>query len=361
MSKTIEAKSERNIKTACFRIDAFERMNPLFQAPVCLVAVVVSLIACSGGAQNLFVSFIGPGNGQILKITPKGVASTFTNTVVQPRGLAFDSAGDLFAGTYNGGVYEIAPDGSQNSFASPGGIIVGEAFDSSGDVFVSDYHDGEIFEISPGGAVSTFASGLHGPEELAFDSKGALYVACQSGNNIIEFAGGTQSTFTSGLSAPSGLAFDGSGNLYVACQTGNDIIEISTNGTKSTFATGLDDPNGIAFDNMGNLYVAETPAYEIVKYTPNGVPTLFASGFGIDEPVALAFQPVPYLRAGTTNGIFQITVTMPSPYYTTVVQVSTNLATWRAIYTNTPPFTVTNSTSGSTQCFYRAVLDTNYF
>lgn len=337
------------------------KMSGRVHASVSVFAVVVSLIASGAGAQNLFVSFSGPGDGEICTITPNGTVSTFTNTVDQPRGLAMNSANDLFAGSYYGGVYEFTPNRMQYSFASPGGIIVGEAFDSLGDLYVSDYHDGDVFEISPSGLVSTFATGLSGPEGLAFDNKGDLYVACQSGGDIIEFAGETKSTFASGLSFPSGLAFDGNGNLFVACQTGDDIIEISTNGTKSTFASGLDDPDGIAFDNRGNLYVAETAGYDIVKFSPAGYPSLFAFGFGTDEPSGLAFEPVPYLQAGATNGTFLLSVTMPSPYYVTVVQASTNFVNWRAIYTNTPPFTFTDSAATGPQRFYRAVVDTNYF
>jgi sugar lactone lactonase YvrE len=350
----------QNMDAMNFRTDARKNMKTSIPR-ASLVAVAMSLMAGSAGGQNLFVSFIGPGNGEICEITPKGIASTFTNTVDQPRGLAVNSAGNLYAGSYYGGVYDFTANGTQNSFASPGGIIYGEAFDSLGDLFVSDYHDGDVFEIFPSGAVNTFASGLQGPEGLAFDSRGDLYVACHSGGDIIEFAGGTESTFASGLSLPAGLAFDGSGNLFVSCQTGDDIIEISTNGTKSTFASGLDDPNGIAFDNMGNLYVAETGGYDIVKYTPTGFPSLFAFGFGTDEPSGVAFEPVPYLRAAATNGTFQITVTMPSPYYPTILQSSTNMVSWRAIYTNTPPFIFTNPAADSPQSFYRAMVDTNVF
>ena len=34
---------------------------------------------------------------------------------------------------------------------------------------------------------------------------------------------------------------------------------------------------------------------------------------------------------------------MPSPYYSTIIQASTDLVNWVNIYTNTPPFTFTDS------------------
>jgi len=119
----------------------------------------------------------------------------------------------------------------------------------------------------------------------------------------------------------------------------------------------LDTPNGLAFDSLGNLYVANTAGYDIVKVTPGGAMSLFASLPGADEPVTLAFQPIPVLHGGCTNGTFQLTVSMPSPYYSTVVQASTNLVDWGNICTNTPPFTLTNfgaATSGAQ--LYRAWL-----
>jgi hypothetical protein len=58
-----------------------------------------------------------------------------------------------------------------------------------------------------------------------------------------------------------------------------------------------------------------------------------------------------------TNGVFQVNVSMPSPYYSTIIQASTNLMNWVSVYTNTPPFTFTNSMVTTLPSrFYRAVL-----
>jgi sugar lactone lactonase YvrE len=333
----MKTKFKSSIRAACHS----------FGGVVCAGAVL--LMAGSGWAQNLFVSVNGPGNGAICEFTPNGKESIFTTSLDQPRGLAFDNASDLFVGNYYGDIYEFAPGGTQSTFGSVGGILVGVAFDSAGDLFVSDYHGGYIYEITPGGTQSTFASGLKGPEALVFNSAGNLFVANQQNGTITEITpGGTQSTFASGLSFPAGLAFNSTGDLFVSNQTGDNITKITTNGTKSTFISGLDTPNGIAFNSTGDLFVANTAAYDIVKITPGGVESVFASGFGVGEPVGLAFQPLPELQAVATNGGFQLTVLMPSPYYTqpsysTIIQASTNLVNWCNIYTNTAPFTFTDS------------------
>src|SRR4029077_9694096 len=65
---------------------------------------------------DLFASVNHPnptGPGEIDQYTPTGIQSTFVASVVQPRGLAFDSAGNLF----------VASTGSDNSGNSVGSIL----------------------------------------------------------------------------------------------------------------------------------------------------------------------------------------------------------------------------------------------
>ena len=316
------------------------------------------LLIGSTQAQVLFVSASPPN--AVSKYTPNGTASTFSSNFDDPKGLVFNSAGDLFVGDYgNANVYEFTPGGTQSTYANVSGIPVGAAFDSTGNLYESDYTSGNIYKIVPGGrSQTTFVYGLDGPEALAFDRAGNLFVACQKNSQVIEIAPDrTVSTFADGLSRPEGLAFNGAGVLFVTCLS--SIVAITTNGMQSTFVSGLSEPDGIAFDSTGNLYVAETSG-AILKISPEGVPSFFASTGGISEPSALAFQPIPSVDPGYVNGEFQLSVTMPSPYYTTILQSSTNMLKWTGVYTNIAPFTFTDSVAGGLR-FYRAVLDTNSY
>jgi hypothetical protein len=55
-----------------------------------------------------------------------------------------------------------------------------------------------------------------------------------------------------------------------------------------------------------------------------------------------------------TNGAFQLSIA--SPALPTIIQASTNLVDWVSIYTNTPPFTFTDSNASNyPNRFYRAV------
>jgi glucose/arabinose dehydrogenase len=204
-TKHLKANFKSTIRAAC---------HP-FCGVVCAGAVM--LVASSAQAQNLFVSDKLSGN--IYEFTPGGVQTTFASGLSEPRGLAFNSAGDLFvAGTDSGNIYEYSPGGVQTTFAS-GLSLPGElAFNSAGDLFVSDDGSGNIYEFTPGGVRSTFASGLDQPVVLAFDSAGNLFdsdwgtipTGTINGGSINEFTpGGAQSTFASPLDKPWGLAFQG--------------------------------------------------------------------------------------------------------------------------------------------------------
>jgi glucose/arabinose dehydrogenase len=197
---------------------------------------------------------------------------------------------------------------------------------------------------------------------LAFNRSNTLFVSCYE--SIIEISpNGMQSTFASGLQFSSGVAFDGEGNLFAVDQKGNpgagEILEFTNNaGTLSAnvtiFASGLNQPWGLAFNSAGNLFVPDQGSGNIYEFSPGGLQSTFVSGF--DFPEGLAFEPAAELLGTATNGVFLMTVTMPSPYYSTVVQASTNLVNWSDIYTNTPPFTFSDAATGFSERYYRAIL-----
>jgi DNA-binding beta-propeller fold protein YncE len=83
-------------------------------------------------AGNLFVSSTNGNSGSILEFTPGGVESTFATGLTSPRGLAFDSTGNLFVTENIGGPL------------------------------------GDILEFTPGGIETVFASGLSNPQFLTF-------------------------------------------------------------------------------------------------------------------------------------------------------------------------------------------------
>jgi sugar lactone lactonase YvrE len=304
---------------------------------------------------DLFVS-CNANNSAIYEIISNGWQIPFASlSGPNATGVAFNSAGNLFIANLNDTITEVTSGGAQSTFASGLNSPQGLAFNSAGNLFVANEEANNIIEITPSGAESVYASGILNPLSLAFDRADNLFVG--SGSSIIEIpTTGTPETFISGSGIsdyPSGLAFDGVGNLYEANIT--EIVEFTTNNSQITFATDSDGYLGLAIDARGNLIAVAGD--QIVEIMPDGTQKAISEYLPI--PNGLAIQPVPFLQAATANGAFQLTITMPSPCYTTIVQASSDLMNWTDICTDTPPFTFTDSLASSR--FYRALLDTNFY
>lgn len=85
-------------------------------------------------------------------------------------------------------------------------------------------------------------------------------------------------------------------NLFEAELSGGtvNVYEYTPGGTRSTFASWSPDtltPEGLAFNSAGDLFVSDTGSGNIYEFTPGGAQSIFVTG--LNNPFALAFQPVP--------------------------------------------------------------------
>jgi len=287
-------------------------------------------LAINTHAQNLYVSINGDfcgfqctnSNGSISEYTPLGMQTTIVSGLPRPRGLAFDSSGNLFAavtrrappkGQYQGKLLKFPPLGQQSVLGTvPQSFLEVVVTDSGGNTFalatdakLGLFYPSTIYKFAPDGTGSIFGSIPGQGNGLAFDSEGNLFAAdfgapgispsiykFTSGGTRTVFAG--PNAFTDGT-GPAGLAFDASGNLFVSTQgdPGNDtILEFTPTGMESTFAPGLTNPLGLAFDGSGNLFVVEEnpgPDGDILEFPLGGGRSTFASG--LNYPENLAFGP----------------------------------------------------------------------
>jgi len=221
---------------------------------------------------NLFVG-LGPltpsdiSHGKLLKFNRLGQQSVLGNAANHDgfEGVVTDSAGNVFALAssetfpFPGTIYKFTPDGTRTVFGDTPGQSFGLAFDSAGNLYASDSGDVTIYKFTPGGARTIFVGPsaftfTQGPIGLAFDSAGNLFVSTEGnpGNDaILKFTsdGLSETTFATGLTQPRGLAFDGSGNLYVAeTHADGDILEfIPAGGTGTVFASGIARPEFLTF------------------------------------------------------------------------------------------------------------------
>jgi glucose/arabinose dehydrogenase len=291
---------------------------------VSLTLAAIFVLAVTVHAQNLYVSANVPGgNHEIFEYSPDGTQNIYASGLDNPRGLAFDGIGNLFATTaHEAGHIEIGKVlkfNVRNHVSTAGSaakfFFQGVAIDIAGNTYVLANDDtsptgaSTIFKFTPSGERIVFGSLPSQGWGLAFDGGGNLYAAQGPVNfgedpTIFKFAPDGTRTIFAGPDKfatgeyPVGLGFDSSGNLYVSIETFSDpgadsIVYFTPMGVKRIFATGLTFPRGLAFDSSGNLFVAEAnpiPDGDILKFPPGGgAPVVFASGFG--RPEYLAFGP----------------------------------------------------------------------
>jgi sugar lactone lactonase YvrE len=271
-----------------------------------ICAGAVMLAAAGASAQNLYVDAGSSGSADIYQITPGGVQTPVATGMNYPDAIAFDSQGNLFVANtalnngQQGNITEVKAGGGTTVFAS-GLDPEGLAFNKAGDLFECEYRTGVINEFTPLGVETPFATGLANPIAMAFDNFGNLFVGAGygAGGGYIEeiTPGGVASTFASGLTFPQGIAFNSIGDMFVSENSTGIIYEYTAGGARSTFATlSQTDLNGIAFNSTGDLFVSGGHSDSIIEITPDGTPSTFVSGLSF-TPQNLAFQglalPVP--------------------------------------------------------------------
>ena len=256
-------------------------------------------------ADNIYVA--DENNSIIRKITSAAVVTTLAGTALStgaadgtgsaarfynPRGVAVDSAGNVFVGdTINQTIRKITSAGVVTTLAgspgSPGsadgtgtvgrfGLVTGLVMAPDGNLYASDQNNYIIRKITLAGVVTTLAG-----------------IAGQSGSTD-----GTGTGVAPKFNLPQGVTVDASGNIFVVDKINQTIRKITSAGVTTTFAgtlgvSGSTDgtgtaakfnfsiTSGITVDASGNLFVADDGNYTIRKITSAGVVTTFAGTAGV--------------------------------------------------------------------------------
>lgn len=238
-----------------------------------------------------------------------GTAGSDNGQFLTPRGIAVDSAGNVYVvdasgdtrgqiqkfdanGTFLGRVganndnpdgfvsaYRITSDSSNNIYATDGNA------DRTNNL-VKKFNSSGVFQFafgSRGSGGGQFA--VPGPAGVAINSSGNIYVADPGNNRVQKFSStgtfiasiGSSGSGDGQFSGPTGIAIDSSDNLYVADSGNNRIQKFNSAGTFvtkwGTSGTGNGEfslPDGVAVDNAGTVYVADTGNNRVQLFSSSG-------------------------------------------------------------------------------------------
>jgi sugar lactone lactonase YvrE len=252
----------------------------------------------------------------------------------QSGGLVVDAANNVYiADSGNHRVRRIAANGTITTvagtgvrgFRGDGGPATaarlddprGLALDSAGNLYVADSGNKRVRKIDAAGRISTSATMAREPASVALHPNGNLLVAPGPGNTVVETArNGASSIFAGGGLAPPSLvvpatsaelgrpihvAAGPAGNVYITDNDNMRIRVVDSTGTIHTWAgsdpprgeakygdfsgdngyasnAGLSRPVGVSFDAAGNGYIADRGNHRVRRVDTNGVISTIAGG-----------------------------------------------------------------------------------
>ena len=226
-------------------------------------------------AGNALPGFSGDGG-------PAALAELNTPTAV-----AIDNQGRLYiADSANNRIRRVAADGTIDTVVGNGNAALfgdggaaraaalhgprGVALDSAGNLYIADTLNHCVRMVDTNSQITTAVPSLDAPRAVAVGADGTLYVADAG---IRMFAKGLSGTVPGTASAtPLALAVDPAGDVFYT--DGNRVIRVGPDGNAAAMAgTGaccyagdgapaaaalLNQPAGLAIDAAGNVYIADT-------------------------------------------------------------------------------------------------------
>ncbi|MDH3786703.1 MAG: hypothetical protein OEV00_15430, partial [Acidobacteriota bacterium] len=291
------------------------------------------------------------GDPRVLEIF-NGTGAGISGSFIDPDGLAFDSAGNVFAaacglGPDSEGVFMRTPEGvitevisdlgdnMGNPLSCPVGMLMSPSDTLSTVGFLSDNafsrtSAGVINEIidSTGDGMGNVLDGTLG---IAIDSNGSIYVTghysdnvfrVETGGTVTEIIDSTGDGLGNVLDAPFGVAVDSADNVYVTGFGSDNIFQIAPGGviTEILDSTGggvasLLAPHALAVGPDDSLYIAGNSSDNVLRRFPNGTVRVIldSSGAGPGQPldnptgIDVASNGKVYVAAFNSENVFEIT------------------------------------------------------
>lgn len=219
-----------------------------------------------------------------------------------PRGMAVDSAGNVYVAEGNGNRFQKF-DGNGNFLMKagipgdvPGGFITpsGIAVDSAGNIYVTDDTTARTSKFNAAGVFqySIGPGNFLAPSGVACDSADNVYISDTNNHRIRKYNStgtfltqwGSNGAANGQFNLPGGLAIDAADNVYVADTGNNRIQKFDSSGTYltqwGTAGSGngqFSSPSGVSADTTGNVFVADSGNNRIQSFSSTGT---FNEAFG---------------------------------------------------------------------------------
>lgn len=146
--------SRTNLFVACYQLNRVKKISP---------TRVVTDFATVPGAYGLAVDaadnvFVAGSANRLSRVTRDGSSSLFGPPIAGTlRGVAVDANGYIYVASLSGTITRISPAGAGNVVATGLPDTVGLAFDSAGNLYAAQYSAGKISKVDTNGAVTTLA------------------------------------------------------------------------------------------------------------------------------------------------------------------------------------------------------------
>ena len=282
--------------------DAYHYNNPMDVAVD--EAGNMAIVEDWGRGQRLIV--LDANGDSKFTIGEPGIAGNDGDHFNDPRGVAFDSTGNVYVAECGNHRVQIfsstgtllatlgsGPGTGEQNFSCPAGVAV----DGSGNIYVadSDNHRIQIFDSSRAHVATIGVTGVPGtnnahfnwPNDVEVDAGGNIFVADTANHRVQVFDSNLDWQMKLGVTGvcgddnahfcePMGVAVDELGNIYVAekfnprVQVFNEIGVYYTTigGTWGSQVNQFRFLYGLDVDNDGNVYVADLNNHRVEKYEP---------------------------------------------------------------------------------------------
>lgn len=275
---------------------------------------IVRFPADGGSAETLASGLNGPtglalgpddflyasvsGDNRVIKVTAPGEFATFATLAngANPQGLAFSPDGDLFvANKGTNTISKVSAAGAVSTFSDDVTSPTGVAFNSAGQIFaIHGGGSGAIVRFNPNGKSSNHVTGFSDPRALAIDRFDNFYVV-NGGDSSLKLVSTAKevSLIASGLSSPQAVAIAGP-QVHVVAQKGDTLAS---------------EPVGAVITSLGSPAVAANGSVAFrAKLTAGiaGIASTNASGIWRDDAsgnrALIARQS--FIAEGTGGAVF---------------------------------------------------------